>query len=367
MIIVLGIIAATLATSYALMRGEFYEVRVQQNSNRQGLARQAALAGISVAMEKMGLSTWAGVGNTVTGNLTSQDSYSVTVTAGDDSLTSGSSNYSEYPYRVTLLSTGTSIDPNNSQSKATHKIRAVVRLIPRNLATGPSDLANIVNYTWYQSQNDTFQFQVPLHVHGKVRVQGQVNLGGDYQWSSDAANRYLDDLDLMRQASPPDDRPFAGPLEISYQPKQWRHAELADRHAGCFAHQQFRHRHVAAMGASRRGANLSAVQRRTLVFRSRRAGDSDRQFAGRSHHESVGTVLPIERHHFGQQRLDSRHAHRQRRFDDQWFQCDDRAGRSPAARGDNQQSAIAIGVDRGRFLCDQQWRTHDQRAGGGVR
>ena len=56
MIIVLGIIAVTLATSYALMRGEFYEVRVQQNSNRQGLARQAALAGISVAMEHMGLS-----------------------------------------------------------------------------------------------------------------------------------------------------------------------------------------------------------------------------------------------------------------------------------------------------------------------
>ncbi len=216
MIIVLGIIAVTLATSYALMRGEFYEVRVQQNSNRQGLARQAAMAGISVAMEKMGLSTWAGVGATVSGNLTSQDSYSVTVTAGDDSLTSGSSNYSEYPYRVTLLSAGTSIDPNNSQSKATHNIRVVVRLIPRNLTTGPSDLANIVNYTWYQTQNDTFQFQVPLHVQGKVRIQGEVDLGGDYQWSSNASGRYLGDLDLMRQAAPPDDRPFTGPLEISY-------------------------------------------------------------------------------------------------------------------------------------------------------
>ena len=72
-----------------------------------------------------------------------------------------------------------------------------------------------MNYTWYQSQNDTFQFQVPLHVHGKVRVQGQVNLGGDYQWSNDAANRYLDDLDLMRQAGPPGQPPVHGPLEIS--------------------------------------------------------------------------------------------------------------------------------------------------------
>jgi hypothetical protein len=216
MIVVLGLIAVTLATSYALMRGEFYAVKVQQNSNRQGLARQAAIAGISVAMQKMGLSTWAGVGTTLSGNLSSQDSYSVTFVAGDDSLTSSSSNYAEYPYRVTLLSTGTSIDPSNSQSKATHKVRAVVRLIPRKLTTGPADLATIVNYTWYQTQNDTFQFQVPLHVQGKVRVQGEVDLGGDYQWSNNAQDQYLDDLDLMRQAAPPDDRPFSGPLEISF-------------------------------------------------------------------------------------------------------------------------------------------------------
>jgi hypothetical protein len=216
MIVVLGLVAVTMATSYALMRSEFYAVRIQQNSNRQSLARQAAMAGISVAMQKMHQSTWAGVGTTLTGNTTSQDSYSVTFTAGDDSLSSSSSNYAEYPYRVTLVSTGASVDPNSTTSKATHKVRAVVRLIPRKLATGPSDLATIVNYTWYQTQNDTFQFQVPLHVQGKSRIQGEVDLGSDYQWSNNTSDRYLDDLDLMRQAGSPDYRPFSGPLEISF-------------------------------------------------------------------------------------------------------------------------------------------------------
>ena len=108
------------------------------------------------------------------GKSQNQDSYSVAFTAGDDSLTGSSPNYSKYPYRVTLVSTGASIDPTNTQSKATHKVCVVVlRRIPRKLATGPSDLATIVNYTWYQNQNDTFEFQVPVHVKGKSRIEGR--------------------------------------------------------------------------------------------------------------------------------------------------------------------------------------------------
>ncbi len=117
---------------------------------------------------------------------------------------------------MTLVSTGTSVDPTNLHSKATHKIQAVVRLVPRQLASGPADLATVANYAWFQSANDTFQFQVPLHVQGKVRVQGTVTLGSDYQWASNVSNRYLDDLDQMRQAGLPDDRPFSGPLEIAF-------------------------------------------------------------------------------------------------------------------------------------------------------
>lgn len=215
-VVVLTLIAMTLAMSYALTRVEFYTANLQQNTNRNVLARQAAMVGLTVAIRKMERSTWAGTGTTLSGSLNSNDSYSVTYTVGDSSLNSASSSYWEYPYRVTLLSTGVSVDPNHSNSRATHKVQAVVRLIPRQLASGPTDLATVANYTWYQSSNDTFQFQVPLHVQGKVRVQGTVTLGNDYQWANNSSNRYLDDLDLMRQAGLPDYRPFSGPLEISF-------------------------------------------------------------------------------------------------------------------------------------------------------
>jgi hypothetical protein len=215
-IVVLGLIALCMAASYAMMRAESSTVRTQQNANRQSLARQAATMGLSVAIRNMEQSSWGGVGTTLAGTLNSTDSYSVTYTAGDSSLTSGSPNYSEYPYRVTLVSTGISIDPNNLQSHATHKLQAVMRLIPRNLTSSPSDLATIPNYTLYQTQNNTFQFQVPMQVQGKVRVQGTVTLGSDYSWTTTISNQYLSDLNLMRIAGQGDYRPFTGSMELSF-------------------------------------------------------------------------------------------------------------------------------------------------------
>ncbi|HZZ29279.1 MAG TPA: hypothetical protein VFE46_14875, partial [Pirellulales bacterium] len=215
-VVVLGLIAITMAMSYGLMRSQSTTLRIQQNASRQDLARQDAMVGLSVAIHNMEQSSWGGVGTTISGTLSSHDSYSVTYTAGDSSLTSSSSNYSEYPYRLTLVSTGTSIDPNNSQSHATHKLQAVMRLIPRNTVSGPSDLATIPNYTLYQSKNDTFQFQVPVQVKGKVRVQGTVTLGSDYSWTTTISNQYLGDLNLMRLAALSDYRPFTGTLELSF-------------------------------------------------------------------------------------------------------------------------------------------------------
>src|SRR5437016_348880 len=98
-VVVLGLIAVTLATSYAIMRSQVSAVRIQQNSGRQNLARQAAMVGLSVAIRAMEQSSWGGVNSAVNGTLNSLDSYSATYTAGDDSLTAASPSYSEYPYR----------------------------------------------------------------------------------------------------------------------------------------------------------------------------------------------------------------------------------------------------------------------------
>ncbi len=75
-IVVLGLIALTMAMSYALMRVEFYTVSVQKNADRQNLSREAALVGLTVAMRAMEQSSWAGTGTTLSGSLNSSDSYS---------------------------------------------------------------------------------------------------------------------------------------------------------------------------------------------------------------------------------------------------------------------------------------------------
>jgi hypothetical protein len=187
-------------------------VRTQQNANRQDLARQAAMVGLAVAIHNMEQSSWSGVGTTLSGNLNSTDSYSVTYTAGDSSLTSGSSSYWEYPYRVTLLSTGTSVDPNNSQSKGTHKVQAVMRLIPRNLAAEPTGWSTLLTYTLFQLSNQTVNLDAPCQVAGSVYLQGALQLGDDYAWSNNTCKQYASDLNQMRTHGYSDYRWLTGPL-----------------------------------------------------------------------------------------------------------------------------------------------------------
>jgi hypothetical protein len=211
-IVVLGLIAISMAASYALLRAESAIVRTQQNANRQDLARQAAMVGLAVAIHNMEQSSWGGVGTTLSGSLNSTDSYSVTYTAGDSSLTTSSTSYWEYPYRVTLLSTGTSVDQTNSQSKGTHKVQAVVRLIPRNFASDPTGWSTLLTYTLFQLSNQTVNLDAPCQVAGPVFLQGAVQLSDDYAWSSNACRQYASDLNLMRSHGYSDYRWLTGPV-----------------------------------------------------------------------------------------------------------------------------------------------------------
>ncbi len=212
--LVLSIIAITLATSYVIMRAQFATQRVQQNGNRRVLARQAAMIGLSAGMRKMEESAWAGVGTTVSGNISSQESYSVTYTTGDPLLTSSSSNYSEYPYRVTVQSTGISVDPNNTQSRATYKMTAVMRFLPRKFATQPTNWTAMQNYTVYQTDNRGFTIDPPCQITGPLWLQGAVTIGIGYNWTSTIEGQYLGDLNAMRLNGYSDYRTLTGPVSL---------------------------------------------------------------------------------------------------------------------------------------------------------
>lgn len=209
-LLVLMLMSITLSLSYAILRSQTTTVLIQHNSQRFSTAREDAISGIAIALRQMSDGTWRGVGSTISGTLSATDSYQVTYTAGDASLAAGSTNYGQYIYRVTLLSTGTSQDPVYSTVTSTYQVSAVVTLNPRALTATPSGWSTMTTYTVYQTDLGAFSVDVPSQVAGPLWLQGSTNLCNSYNWSSSAQSSYLSGLASM--ASSGDDRPLTGPV-----------------------------------------------------------------------------------------------------------------------------------------------------------
>jgi len=209
-LLIMLLLAMTLGLSYSLVRSQNTASHIERNADRRGMAQQAAMTGLTMAIKKMQTSAWAGVGTTYIGQLSSSQSFSVTYTVGDPSLTSGSANYSDYPYRVTLLSTGTALDPIDATCVSIHKTQAVVRLVPRALAAEPTEWANTLGLTAYEYKSGTFSVAVPFLLKGPLRTAGALTLAHDYSWSAAARQQYLTDLNTMRGKGYADCRPLTG-------------------------------------------------------------------------------------------------------------------------------------------------------------
>jgi hypothetical protein len=211
-LLVLLLMAITLALSYAAVRTQNMAAVIQRNSDRRAAAQQAAVTGMAVALKKMQQSAWGGFGTSISGSLSDTESYSATYTFGDASLTSGDSDYNDYPFRGTIAVTGFAVDPNNAQNVSSYQISAVVRLVPRKLNTQPSDWSTMQNYTVYQTNSKSFEIDLPCQLSGPVRIQGALKIAPHYPDTTDSWSRYLTDLNSMRSNGYPDYRPLTGPV-----------------------------------------------------------------------------------------------------------------------------------------------------------
>ena len=220
-LMVVLLLSITLGLSYAMVRFQNTAVQVEHNMDRREAARHAAITGLSMAIKKMQTSAWGGVGSTLSGSLSVYEQYSVTYTTGDAVLTSASPDWNEFPYRVTLDSTGTAADPADSARISAHKIRAVMKLVPRNLADNPNPTGwvNAVTRTLCQYSANTFTVSVPFRVSGSVQCSSTLSFVRDYSWSDTIRSRYLLDLERMRSTNP-DCRPFTGPVLLPYSAQE---------------------------------------------------------------------------------------------------------------------------------------------------
>ena len=180
---VLGLLAITLALSYAMLRNQTTTQLIHANYGRRENARQAAAAALSIGIREMSNSGWSGVGVDLTGSLDQDTSYVVTYQTGDPSLSAGDADYSSLPYRVTVTSTASTADPVNPGLLTTNSARAVVELIPRKLVDPPSTWDSLQGYTVYQwgtGGSDSVRLELPSQVEGAVRFQNQILLAEDY-------------------------------------------------------------------------------------------------------------------------------------------------------------------------------------------
>jgi hypothetical protein len=210
-LVVMAVIAIALATAYSLLRSQATVIQIQANTNQRTQARQAAVTGLLVAMQKMSVTGWSGVNTTLTGALSNQDSYTVSFTAGDPTLATNDPNQ---PYRVTLVSTGYSANVLQSGQQASYRTRAVMRLVAKQLGQQPTNWPTMLQNVVYQNGSGKLVLNPPCQMQGPLLVQGGVQLGQDYLWSASAEQRYLGDLNVMRQAQLPDNRPLVGNISL---------------------------------------------------------------------------------------------------------------------------------------------------------
>lgn len=216
LVLVLALLALTLGFSYALLRSHTAGHELARNQSRKGDARTAAQAGMAVALRKLYDGSWDGADTSFSGDLTTDklQGFTVTYTTGDSDLSSSAADWSEYPFRVTILSKGYSIDPITSTSRSEFSIRVVVQLIRRKLNSNLVSVAGLESYSIYQTGNNNVRIHHPIRLNGNVHVQGEIEFSRQYpqDWRGTEYMEFFGDLRKMYANHGWDYRPFSGCL-----------------------------------------------------------------------------------------------------------------------------------------------------------
>jgi Tfp pilus assembly protein PilX len=215
LVVAMALMAIAMALSYSVLRTQGTQVQIQANSNLRERARQAAWSGFAAGLRNMHQSTWGGVDSGFNGAVSSSEGYSVRYATGDPSLTSGSTQYSDYPYRVTLSVTGTATNPAKPGVTATHSLQAVVRLAPVQLANEPANWSATQRYTVYQRTSSDFTIDWPCRFQGDLYLRGTVSICPTYPYPFAAVTRYLSDLAAMSNQGV-EYRPLSGVISLPY-------------------------------------------------------------------------------------------------------------------------------------------------------
>ena len=214
-LLVLGVLAITLAVCYATLRGQGTTSQLARNLGRSLQAREAARSGLAAALRKMSDSGWGGVSVPLNSNVTPDSWYEVSFSTGDTALTAGDPKYGEFPYRVTIDSYGYASDPSDPSVRAIHHSRCIVQLVRKAIAAEPASMSRLLSSTVYQWGNRSTYLQEPVRINGRTTILGRIFLSTEYPLTTASRDLYLSDLNAMRLEGRGDHRPVASPLYVA--------------------------------------------------------------------------------------------------------------------------------------------------------
>lgn len=214
-ILVLAMISMTMAVSYSLLRSQSAQLKSAGGSDLRTEAREAALSGMSAALRRMNQTSWSGADSTITGTLSTTQSYTATYTTGDAAIGVDAPNAADWSYRVTIDTTGYATDTSISTVPTTYKIQAVAKVVLKQVSANPTIWPTMQNYVIYQTGTDDCPLQLPFRFEGALRFQGSLtNFSTTYPSPTGARADYLSDLNSMRANGYGDYRPFNGTLSL---------------------------------------------------------------------------------------------------------------------------------------------------------
>jgi len=193
-VIVLALLSMTLALAYSMMRVQSTSSQIQSNMDRGVDARLAAISGLSIGIRKMHDADWGGATSSFSKTLDENQSFEVRYETGDPFLAVGDDDYSELPFRVTVISTGFAFDPVNPSIRSEYTIRAVMQMVRKKLQDPPDTWTEAQDHSVYSYGNGHNYIEAPCQIRDKLFVNGTLHICEDWETAKRPFSGYIDEL-----------------------------------------------------------------------------------------------------------------------------------------------------------------------------
>lgn len=206
LILVMFALSMSLVLTYSFIQTQSVQTQISANGSRRDLARNAARAGISDALNRLNSLDWQGVSDQYErpfqADADGDCRYAVSFAAVGNSLSS--------VLELNVSSRGTWTSAADSNMKSEHEITARVRLVPRiqgrTILPGDSAVASdqinndgdfdrVTDYVLFAEQGYTsLNFDPATRFDGNIWIYDQYNMFNDPAWSSSIRDTYLEDV-----------------------------------------------------------------------------------------------------------------------------------------------------------------------------